>query len=113
MGWFDSGWGLSLTVFLPLVGVAVVMLIPRAQEQLIKQTALLFALASFAASVIVGLRFDYGVPGFQLDTNLNIPAVKETPCALHETDRARFSCNQFEIAVFVGLELVESQFEVV
>ncbi len=71
MGWFDSGWGLSLTVFLPLVGAAVVMLIPRAQEQLVKQAGLAFALASFAASVLVGFRFDYGVSGFQLDTNLS------------------------------------------
>jgi NADH-quinone oxidoreductase subunit M len=70
MEWFDNGWGLSLTVFLPLVGVAAVLLIPRAQEELIKQTALVFALASFAASVVVGFRFDYGASGFQLGTDL-------------------------------------------
>ena len=27
MSWFDQGWGLSLTVFLPLVGVGTLLLI--------------------------------------------------------------------------------------
>ena len=27
MSWFDQGWGLSLTVFLPLVGVGMLLLL--------------------------------------------------------------------------------------
>ena len=32
MEWFDSGWGLSLIVFLPLVGALILAAIPRSAE---------------------------------------------------------------------------------
>jgi NADH-quinone oxidoreductase subunit M len=60
MDWFESGWGLSLIVFLPLVGAGLVLLLPKAQEQAIKLVALLVALVSFTASVMVAVRFDFG-----------------------------------------------------
>ena len=63
MGWFDNGWGLSLIVFLPLVGAVVVMGLPRAQEQTQKVTALIAAGASFVLSAIIVFRFDYGTAG--------------------------------------------------
>jgi NADH-quinone oxidoreductase subunit M len=66
MGWFDSGWGLSLIVFLPLAGAAVVLAVPRARETAIKSLALGFAAASFLASVVVLTRFHYGTAGYQL-----------------------------------------------
>ena len=50
MEWFESGWGLSLVVFLPLIGALVVLAIPKAEEETQKWTALLFAGASFALS---------------------------------------------------------------
>ncbi|MFQ5947370.1 MAG: NuoM family protein [Acidimicrobiia bacterium] len=77
MDWFDSGWGLSLAVFVPLVGVAVVLLIPRAQETAIKALALLFGSLSFVASAVAAFRFDYGSSDqFQLGTDLSwIPAI--------------------------------------
>ena len=76
MGWFESGWGLSLIVFLPLVGAAVVLAIPRARETAIKGTALAFGAASFAVSVVAVVVFDYGSGGFQLGTDLSwIPAI--------------------------------------
>jgi NADH-quinone oxidoreductase subunit M len=76
MGWFESGWGLSLIVFLPVVGAAVVLAIPRARETAIKGVALAFAAASFAASVAAVAVFDYGSGGFQLGTDLSwIPAI--------------------------------------
>ena len=48
---FDDGvgWGLSLIVFLPVIGAGAVLAIPKANEQLQKVTALLFATASFVA----------------------------------------------------------------
>jgi NADH-quinone oxidoreductase subunit M len=68
---FESGWGLSLIVFLPLVGAGLVLLIPKAQEQAIKGVALLFALASFGAAILAVLRFDFGgSERFQLGTDL-------------------------------------------
>ena len=35
MDWFDS-WALSLAVFIPIVGAAVVLAIPKAKEELLK-----------------------------------------------------------------------------
>ena len=32
MDWFDSGWGLTLIVFLPLVGVLLLLLTPKSAE---------------------------------------------------------------------------------
>src|SRR5436190_5392832 len=58
MNWFDS-WAMTLTVLIPAVGAVVLLLIPRAEEQAIKQVALLATLATFAATVAIGFRFKY------------------------------------------------------
>jgi hypothetical protein len=58
MNWFDS-WALTLTVLIPAVGAAALLLIPRAEEKAIKQVALLATLATFAATVAIGFRFKY------------------------------------------------------
>jgi len=72
MEMFDDGWGLSLIVFLPLVGAGLLLLLPKAQEQLAKVVALLFALASFAASVVAVARFDFdATEQFQFGTDLS------------------------------------------
>ena len=47
---FLNDWGLSVAVFLPLVGAAVMVLIPRAEEQLHKTIALLTTLAVAAVA---------------------------------------------------------------
>ncbi len=60
MEWFDSGWGLSLIVFLPLVGALILAAIPRANEAGIKWVALVTALVTFALAIVVAVRFDYG-----------------------------------------------------
>ncbi len=52
-------WGLSAAIFLPLVGVAVMMVIPRANESLHKVVALLTTLAVFACSVAATATFDF------------------------------------------------------
>ena len=56
---FEDGWGLSLIVFLPVVGAGAVMAIPKTKEQMMKMTALLFAAASFVVSVVLAIDFDY------------------------------------------------------
>jgi NADH-quinone oxidoreductase subunit M len=72
MEMFDDGWGLSLIVFLPLVGAGLLLLLPKAQEQLAKVVALLFALASFVASVVAVARFDFdATEQFQFGTDLS------------------------------------------
>jgi NADH-quinone oxidoreductase subunit M len=60
---FLTGWGLSLMVFLPLAGALVMMLIPKAEEQLIKLVALGSTLASAAIGVAVLADFDYDNAG--------------------------------------------------
>ena len=56
---FDTGWGLSLIVFLPAIGAGAVMAIPKAKEQALKMTALVFAGVSFVLSVALAIDFDY------------------------------------------------------
>lgn len=58
MDWFDS-WGLSLAVFVPVVGMALVLLVPRDEEGTIKWITLLTTLVTFAATIGVLARFDY------------------------------------------------------
>ncbi|VAW04071.1 NADH-ubiquinone oxidoreductase chain M, partial [hydrothermal vent metagenome] len=60
MGWFESGWGISLIVFLPLVGAVVVLAVPKAQEELQKAVALVFALVTFGLSIVLAIQFEYG-----------------------------------------------------
>jgi NADH-quinone oxidoreductase subunit M len=69
MDWFDD-WALTLAVFLPAVGMAVVLAIPRAQETAIKATALLTAVATGAVGVGILFRFDFNAAGtMQFDVN--------------------------------------------
>jgi len=77
MDWFESGWGLSLIVFLPLVGAAFVLMLPKAQERAAKWVSLGFVLASFGLSVGVLFAFDFDVTEkFQLGTDLTwIPSI--------------------------------------
>jgi len=71
MEWFDNGWGLSLIVFLPIVGALVTMLIPRAYEAAIKWTAVITAGATLALAIVMASRFDYGAAStFQFGTDL-------------------------------------------
>ena len=49
MDWFDD-WALTLAVFLPAVGMAIVLLILRAEEQLIKVVTLITSLVTLSAS---------------------------------------------------------------
>src|SRR5688572_3920897 len=56
---FLNDWGLSVAVFLPLVGAAVMALIPRAEEQLHKTIALVTTLAVAAVGVLLTANFDF------------------------------------------------------
>jgi len=70
MNWFDS-WGLTLVVFLPVVGMGIVLLLPREDEQAIKATTLLTTLVTLGVTVGVLARYKYGAghPGLQFDVN--------------------------------------------
>ena len=69
MNWFDD-WALTAAVFLPMVGVAVLALIPKANEELHKIVALVTALVTLAVGVYILLGFDFdntGVAQFEVD----------------------------------------------
>ena len=59
MDWFDN-WALTLAVFLPLVGVAALATIPRADEQLQKVVALVTTALTLAVGIGILARYDYG-----------------------------------------------------
>src|SRR5207342_2130865 len=59
----DQQWLLSVGVFLPMVGVLVMLFIPRREEALVKGTALVTALATMAVGVYTMTQFDYAQAG--------------------------------------------------
>jgi len=59
---FDD-WALTLAVFTPLVGAVVMLLIPRAEEELHKLVALGTTLATMGIGVALLARFDYSSNG--------------------------------------------------
>ena len=58
-----KNWLLPVGVFLPVVGIVVLAVIPRAEEQLMKIVALLTALATAAIGVVTLASFDYDRAG--------------------------------------------------
>ncbi|MDP8976278.1 MAG: NADH-quinone oxidoreductase subunit M [Actinomycetota bacterium] len=56
---FDS-WALTLVVFLPAVGAALLVAVPRRAENLMKLVALATTVATAAVGVAILARFDYG-----------------------------------------------------
>jgi len=60
---FDNTWLLSVLTFAPLVGAAVIMAIPKAQEELIKQLALGLSVASAGLGVFLLIDFNYDNAG--------------------------------------------------
>ena len=72
MNWFDS-WALTLVVFVPVVGMGIVLLVPRQEEQTIKVTTLVTTLVTFGFTIAVLARYHYGAghPGLQFEVNKN------------------------------------------
>ena len=56
---------LTITLFLPLAGVLLVLLVPRASLGLTRGVALVSTLVTFAASLVVLANFDSGAVGYQ------------------------------------------------
>src|SRR3954454_12843372 len=56
----SQSWLLSVGTFVPLAGVLVMLFIPRTDERLHKQIALVTALITFGFGVYTLTQFDYG-----------------------------------------------------
>src|SRR4029453_5248209 len=56
---FLADWGLTLMVFLPLAGALVMLLVPRAEENVHRWVALITTLATAGVGVAVMADFDY------------------------------------------------------
>jgi NADH-quinone oxidoreductase subunit M len=63
MEWFEN-WGLTIIVFLPLVGALLVGVIPKANEEAVKRTALTVTVLAFLASLFLITQFDFGAGGY-------------------------------------------------
>jgi NADH-quinone oxidoreductase subunit M len=59
MEWLET-WGLTVTVFLPVVGALLLGFIDRDNENALKRTALAVTVLAFAASIAVVAGFDFG-----------------------------------------------------
>jgi NADH-quinone oxidoreductase subunit M len=71
MDWFENGWGLSLIVFLPILGALVALAIPKDRESTVKQWSLLVAVVTFILSLVVAFNFDGGSAAeYQFDTSV-------------------------------------------
>ena len=60
---FLNSWGLSLAVFLPLVGALIMLLIPKAREEMHKVIALATTLVVALIGVLLLTNFDYDASG--------------------------------------------------
>ncbi len=58
MEWFDS-WGLTIIVFLPLVGALLLGFISKENEDALKRTGLVASLLAFIASLVLIGQFDF------------------------------------------------------
>ncbi len=68
MDWFDN-WALTLAVFIPIVGMVIVLLIPKAEENLIKVVALLATLLTGAVGIGILANFNLDDGGLQFTAN--------------------------------------------
>ena len=57
---FFEDWGLTLAIFLPLVGAMIMMAFPKSEEGLHKMIALATSLVVGAIGVVLLFSFDYG-----------------------------------------------------
>jgi NADH-quinone oxidoreductase subunit M len=60
---FLNHWGLTLAVFIPLIGAALMMVIPRAREDLHNWIALLTSAVVFGVTILIASYFDYDNSG--------------------------------------------------
>ena len=55
----ENNWLLSVGTFLPMVGVVLMMLMPKAQDQSVKLVALVTSIATLAVGIYTAFKFDF------------------------------------------------------
>ena len=55
----ENNWLLSVGTFLPLLGVVVLLLTPKASDQMVKLVALVTSIATLAVGVYTAFKFDF------------------------------------------------------
>jgi len=76
----DDNWVLTVGTFLPMLGVLVLLVTPKARESAIKMVALITSIATVLVGVFTLIRFDFGKAGsmqFVAETSW-IPVIKST-----------------------------------
>jgi len=76
----DENWVLSVGTFLPMVGVLLLLIVPKANEQLIKLVALLTSIATLAVGVFTLTKFNFDQAGSMqfVAENKWIPLIKSS-----------------------------------
>jgi len=72
---------LILTIFLPLAGAALILLMKPTATATIRMAGLLAALSTFAATIVLYVNFDPAAPGFQMESS--IPWVSRLSISFH------------------------------
>jgi len=73
---FLAHWGLTLSVFLPIVGGALIAFTPKEQEKTIKFLSLAFTFLPLVVGVLLLRVYHIGMTGMQLETNRSwIPSI--------------------------------------
>src|SRR4051812_25221311 len=62
MNWFQE-WALTLAVFVPAVGMAIILLLPKAEETAAKSVALITTLVTLGIGMGIAADFDYDHSG--------------------------------------------------
>jgi NADH-quinone oxidoreductase subunit M len=81
MNWFHE-WGLTLAIFVPAVGLALVMLVPRAEETAAKVIALLTSLVTLGVGIGILAEFNYDRAGV-LQFRVNEPWIDVIKARYH------------------------------
>lgn len=76
----DYNWMLSVGTFLPMLGVLLLLVVPKENEHLIKMVALFTSIATVAVGVWTLFRFDFGNAGAMqfVDEKTWIPLIKSS-----------------------------------
>src|SRR5207245_1237294 len=73
---FLAHWGLTLGVFLPVVGAILIVLTPKEQEKTIQFLSVAFTFLPLVVGVLLLRVYHIGMTGMQLETNRSwIPSI--------------------------------------